>query len=247
MTDKPTLSQLTALGSMLGIKTAPLVGRLMPLVGSWEGPLVVTIPHTFKALSVTANVARATAQEHCPWLAELAGDRIGLELAATTTIAHSEDAALPATAPELVDVLGDELASVSWDGDAWTYVLAQRNGDDDAVAATIARIDEVAGKLGVTAPQRKTGTGLHRSLSRGMTSWVWLRARNGALDPVVALRWERVEWLPIQHMMNGFYPEIDAPTKISRLAKHANIEHCTVELLLGPVDPPGMRMLVELP
>ena len=247
MTDKPTLSHLTALGSMLGIKTAPVVGRLMPLVGSWEGPLVATIPHTFKVLSVTANVARATAQAHCPWLAELAGDRIGLELGATTTIAHSEDAALPATAPALVDVLGDELASVSWDGEAFTYVLAQPNSDDAAVAATVARIDEVAGKLGVTAAQRKTGAGLHRSLSRGMTSWIWLRARDGVLDPVVALRWERVEWLPIQHMMNGFYPEIDAATKINRLAKHANIEHCTVELLLGPVDPPGMRMLVELP
>ena len=247
MTDKPTLSHLTALGSMLGIKTAPVVGRLMPLVGSWEGPLVATIPHTFKALSVTANVARATAQAHCPWLAELAGDRIGLELGATTTIAHSEDAALPATAPALVDVLGDELASVSGDGEAVTYALAQPTRDDAAVAATVARIDEVAGKLGVTAAQRKTGAGLHRSLSRGMTSWIWLRARDGVLDPVVALRWERVEWLPIQHMMNGFYPEIDAATKINRLAKHANIEHCTVELLLGPVDPPGMRMLVELP
>jgi hypothetical protein len=247
VTDKPTLSHLTALGSMLGIKTAPVVGRLMPLVGAWQGPLIATIPHTFKALSVTANVARATAQDHCPWLAELAGDRIGLELGATTTIAHSEEAALPATTPELVDVLGDDLASVSYDGDAFTYLLAQANPDDAAVAATVARIDEVASKLGVTTPQRKTGGGLHRSLSRGMTSWVWLRARNGALDPVVALRWERVEWLPIQHMMNGFYPEIDAPTKISRLAKHANIEHCTVELLLGPVDPPGMRMLVELP
>lgn len=232
---------------MLGIKTAPVVGRLMPLVGSWQGPLIATIPHTFKAMSVTANVTRETAQQHCPWLGELVGDRIGLELGASTTIAHSDDAALPPTAPELVDVLGDELSSVSWDGEAWTYMMTQTNRDDDAVASTVARIDEVASKLGVTAPQRKTGANLHRSLSRGMDSWIWLRARNQQLDPIVALRWERVEWLPIQHMMNGFYPEIDAPTKISRLAKHVNQEHCTVELLLGPVDPPGMRMLVELP
>ncbi len=61
--------------------------------------------------TVTANVARATAQDHCPWLAELAGDRIGLELGATTTIAHSEEAALPATTPELVDVLGRDRAA----------------------------------------------------------------------------------------------------------------------------------------
>lgn len=243
MPDKPTLSQLTALGSMLGIKTAPVVGRLMPLVGSWEGPLVVTIPNTFKALSVTANVSRETAQSVFPAVTPLAGDRLDLELGATVTIAHSDDAALPPDAPALVDVLGDDLASVSWDGEAWTYLLTQQNADEDA---TIARFDEVASKLSVTPAQRKISANLHRSLNRGMASGVWLRSRNGELDPIVGLRWERVEWLPIQHMMNGFYPELDPATKIQRIANHTKLEEVTVELLLGPVDPPGMRILVEL-
>jgi hypothetical protein len=177
----------------------------------------------------------------------LAGDRIGLELGATTTVAHSEDAALPPDAPSLVDALGDDLASVSWDGEAWTYSITQPNPDDEAVAATIGRIDTLTTALDMTTAQRRIGPSLHRSLSRGMDSWVWLRSRNGELDPVVGLRWERVEWLPIQHMMNGFYPEIDAVTKISRIANHTKIEHATVELLLGPIDPPNMRILVELP
>lgn len=242
-----SLASLNALGSLLGIKTAPVVGRLMPLVGAWQGPLIATIPHTFRGISVTANLARDAALAVFPQLEPLAGDRIGLELGATTTVAHSEDAALPPTAPAAVDVLGDDLASVSFDGEAWTFMLAQPNADDAAVAATIARLDEVAGTLGATPAQRKISASLHRSLARGMESWVWLRARGGELDPVIGVRWQQVEWLPIQHMMNGFYPELDAAAKLGRLSRNLGVEMATVELLLGPVDPPAMRILCALP
>ncbi len=247
MSDKhPVLGKITTLGGLLGIKTAPVVQRVWPLVGSWTGSLVATIPHRFNAMSITATVPRAAAASICPWLEPLAGDQIGLELGANTTVAHSDEAALPADAPELVRALGEDVASVSWDGEAWTYELEQDNADDEAVAATIARVHAVADQLGVTPPQKKISAGLHRSLNRGMPSRAWVRARKGELDPVIGLAWDQVEWLPMQHMMAGFYPELDAETKISRLSRNLGVEHATVELLLGPVDPPGMRIIVTL-
>lgn len=247
-TDKhPTLGRITTLGGLLGIKTAPVVARVWPLVGSWNGSLIATIPHNFKTMSITADVSRETAAGHCPWLGALAGDRIGLELGATTTVAHSDEAAIPADAPALVHSLGDDLASVSWDGEAWTYELTQDNTDDAATDATIERFTEIAIALGVTEAQRKISARLHRSLSRKMPTRTWLRARNGELDPIIGLAFDRVEWLPIQHMMSGFYPELDAETKISRLARNLDTEEATVELVLGPKDPPGMRILVALP
>lgn len=243
----PALGKITTIGGLLGIKTAPVVARVWPLVGAWTGPLLATIPHRFNAMSITANVARETAAPSCPWLDAIAGDRIELELGATTTVAHSDEAALPADAPAAVHALGDDLASVSWDGEAWTYAIAQSNTGEVETTATIERFDAVARQLGVTDAQRNIAGRLHRSLSRGMTTRVWLRARGGDLDPIVGLAWDEVEWLPIQHMMTGFYPGIDCETKISRLSRAAGIDHCTVELILGPADPPGMRLRVQLP
>lgn len=242
-----TLGRITTIGGLLGIKTAPLMARLTPLVGKWRGALVAVIPHRFNAMSVTCNVARDTAREICgPWLDELPGDRLGLELGATSAVAHSDEAAISPGAPELVGTLGDDLASIGWDGEAWTYALTQQNPDDAAIDATIARFDNAAQVLGVTEAQRKIAARLQRSLARGQPSRIWVRARAGKLDPILTLAWDVVEWLPIQHMMSGFYPAIDTTTKIGRLARAVGIEHCTVELVLGPVDPPGMRILVQL-
>ena len=243
----PALGRITTLGGLLGIKTAPVVARVWPLVGSWTGPLVATIPHRFNAMSITANVARETARALCPWLDPLAGDRIAVEIGATTTIAHSDEAALPADAPELVQALGDDLASIGFDGESWMYELAQANPDDAGVDATIARFDPIAKVLGVTDAQRKIGARLHRSLSRNMPSRIWMRAKAGESDPILVLAWDQVEWLPIQHMMSGFYPELDAETKIGRLSRNLGVEEATVELVLGPKDPPGMRIVVALP
>lgn len=238
---------ITQLGGLLGIKTAPLVARLAPHAERWSGPLVVTIPHRFNAMTVTATVPRHVAHAICgPWLDGLAGDQIALELGATTATAHSEDAALPDDAPAAVKSLGDDLVSVGFDGESWMYAVEQDNADDAAVDATIARFDPIAQQLGVTEPSRKIGGRLHRSLSRGMPSRVWLRAKAQELDPIVTLAWDRVEWLPIQHMMAGFYPSLDTETKLGRIARATGIEEITVELVLGPVDPPGMRLLVPL-
>jgi hypothetical protein len=243
----PALDKLTTLGSLLGIKSAPVVARVTPLVGQWTGTLFATIPHRFNSITVTARMARDAARTLCgPWLDALAGDELRLELGAAGVIAHSDEAALPPNAPELVHALGDDVVSVGWDGESWRYAIAQPNPDDAAVDATIARFDAVAAALGVTEAQRKIGARLHRALARGMPSRVWLAGKPGELDPVVGLAWDRVEWVPIESMMTGFYPELDSATKVGRIARNTGIEHATVDLVLGPVDPPGMRLHLEL-
>lgn len=244
----PALGRISTLGGLLGIKTGPLLARLAPIVGELGEDLVATIPHSFDALSVTVHVGRDTARSICgAWLDALPGDRLALELDATTATAHSDEAALPPDAPALVQQLGaDELAAVGWDGATWTYVIGQPNPDDAGAEATIARIEQVAEALGVTEPQRRIAATLHRSLARGMVTRAWVRARAGTVAPLLGLVWDRVEWLPIQHMLSGFYPNLGGAAKIDRLSRALEVDHATVELVLGPTDPPALRFAVRL-
>jgi len=243
----PALGRVSQLGGLLGIKTGPLLARLAPVASECSEDLVAIIPHGFDALSVTVNIGRETARSiGGAWLDALPGDRIALELDAMTASAQSDEAALPPDAPALARQLGDELAALGWDGAAWTYVMAQPNPDDAASEATIARIEQVATALGVTEPQRRIAATLHRSLARGMDTRAWVRTRAGTVEPQLGIAWDRVEWLPIKHMVTGFYPALGAAPKIDRLSRAMEVDHATVELVLGPSDPPAMRIAVRL-
>ncbi len=260
-TAKPTAAELgrvTTIGGLLGIKTSSLLLRLAPVAAECRDDLLLTIPHSFDAMSVTTHVTRELARSICgDWLDALPGDRLALEISGASIMASSDEAALPAGSPDLVAELGDELIALGHDGTTWTYVIAQANADNGE--ATIARIERVGAALGVTAAQRRIAAGLHRSLARGTSNRAWLRARGGVLDPVLGLAWDRVEWQPIQSMLAGFYPAAGAPKserdglrpvggveKIARLSRAAEVEHATVELVLGPTDPPGLRIAVRL-
>jgi len=243
----PALGRVSQLGGLLGIKSSPLLARLTALAGECREDLVATIPHGFDDLSVTVTVGRETARSICgAWLDALPGDRLALELGATTATAQSDEAALPADAPGEVHQLGDDLVALGWDGVAWTYVVGQSNADAAESAATIARVEQVAAALGVTTPQREIAATLHGSLARGMESRAWVRTRAGVVEPLIGIAWDRVEWLPIKHMVTGFYPALNAGGKIDRLSRALDVDHATVELVLGPTDPPAMRISVQL-
>lgn len=241
------LARLTTLGGLLGIKTSALVPRLAPVLAATsegrDSALIATVPHGFDALWITAKVARDAALAVCgPWLEALPGDHLTVEVGATSVRALSDEAALPGDVPALVGALGaDGLAAIGHDGATWTYVFEQANADDAALEASLARIDRLASELGVTAAQRRVGANLHRSLSRRATSRLWLRARDGVVEPVVGLGWDRIEWAPIQSMLGGFYPAGGGVEKIARLARSSDALHATVELALGPTDPPALR------
>ena len=242
------LHRVTTLGGLLGLKTSTLVPRLAPVAAACDETLVVTVPHGFDALAVTTRVARARARDVCgPWLDALPGDALDLEIDATTVTASSDEAALPADAPALVAALGaDAFAALASDGTTTRYVFAQDNASDDAVATTLARIDQLAVELGVTAAQRRIAAGLHASLARGLTSHLTLRARDGVVEPRLGVVWARVEWRPIQSMLGGFYPAGRGVELVARLTRAIDAEHATVELVLGPTDPPALRLSFAL-
>jgi hypothetical protein len=241
------LGRIASLGSLLGLPTASLIRRLTPVAAECGTDLTATISHAFDALSVTTHVAREKARSICgPWLDALAGDQLELELDATSVTARSDEAALPPGSPEHVQALGGELAALGWDGSTWTYVIEQANADAAACEATIARIDRVAEALGITDAQRRIAAELHRSLARSMTSRASLRSRAGQAEPRIGLSWDRVEWRPLQSMLAGFYPSHGAIGQLARIARTCEVDHATVELVLGPTDPPAMRISMRL-
>jgi hypothetical protein len=240
--------RIPTLGGLLGIKTSQVIARLAPIASASADKLVVTVPHGFDALSITTRVSREVARGMCgAWIDALPGDLLDVEIDATSAIASSDEAALPADAPALVASLGaDTFAALASDGTTTTYVFEQDNRDEAAVAATLERIDRVATELGITAAQRRIAESLHTSLARGMPSRLTLRARDGVLEPRVGVIWDRVEWRPIQSMLGGFYPAGRGIALVARLTGSIDAEHATVELVLGPTDPPGLRFSFEL-
>lgn len=238
---RSVLPRLTTLGGLLGIKTAPLLLRLAPVADALRDTMRVTVPHGFDALAVTARTRREVALPLCPWLDGLVGDELDLAIDTTSITAWSDEAALPADAPAELHGLTATLDALGFDGATWTYRFELENAGD-LVNGTLELIDDLSVKLGVTVAQRRIAAELHRSLERGMTSRVAVRARDGVLDPAVIVAWDRVEWAPIQSMLRGFYPHGGGVDKIARLSRALDAEHATVELILGPTDPPGLRL-----
>jgi hypothetical protein len=234
------LARLSTLGGLLGIKTASILPRLAPVSAACDEHMRVTVPHGFDAITITTRVSRDLARSLCPWVDALPGDTL-----ASTMTAWSEEAALPADAPDAVRALAEDLDALGFDGSVWTYTLEQ-DTDGDALDHALARIDELCAARGVTGPQRRIAAELHRSLARGMTTRLSLRARGGVLDPVVIIAWDRVEWTPIQSMLRGFYPSGGGVDKIARLSRSSDAEVATVELVLGPADPPGVRFTFDV-
>jgi len=129
---------------------------------------------------------------------------------------------------------------------SWELRVAQTNHTAQLSAATRARIDLLAASVGVTAAQRRVAGGLHDSLAREQLTHAWIRIGQRTIAPVVGLVWDRVEWQPIQRMLAGFHPAGDPVARIAQLARVTDVELATVELVLGPSDPPAMRILVSV-
>ncbi|MBL9012890.1 MAG: hypothetical protein JNL83_01870 [Myxococcales bacterium] len=238
------LGRIISLGRLLGVDTAKLLGSLTALSDECARNLSVTLPQSFDDLEASTRAVRERARPACgAWLDALPGDELELRFGRRTT-AFSDEAALPHDAPELVRTLGGELATLGHDGERWSYVVEHGNGD--AMEDTLASIDRVAKALGVTPPQQRIVSGLHRSIARGAPTRAMLVARGGTVEPALHVIWDRVEWQPIGSMMSGFYPEHGAIGQLPRIAQLCEAESATVALVLGRTDPPGMRLTIRL-
>lgn len=121
--------------------------------------------------------------------------------------------------------------------------IRQANTDDEACAASRARIDLAATALGATGPQRRVVQSLHDTLAKGRDSMAAVRVGGGQVR--MSVRWVDVQWETAIKMMLGFYPRNDAGQKLGELSGAFDAESAAgVELHLGPTEPPGMSVSV---
>jgi hypothetical protein len=129
----------------------------------------------------------------------------------------------------------------------WTLQFRHDNDSEEARAATRARLLEVADELAVTVPQKSIIEGLHDVLAKQADSYALVSLAAEHTTPALAIRWQRVRWATVIRMMLGFYPKVDAGTRLGELAGAINVEHAAVlELQLGATEPPAMRIAVTL-
>jgi hypothetical protein len=200
------------------------------------GVEIETMPSKVPAFTLRAQVSGTRALEAD--LAQLAA--FGVQ----PPVCDAVREAVSALGAELLVSITDQVAA---DGArTWELRVAQTNHTDQLRAATSARIDRLAASAGVTAAQRRVAGGLHASLAREQLTHAWIRLGQRTIAPAVGLVWDRVEWQPIQRMLAGFHPAGDPVARIARLARATDVEVATVELVLGPNDPPAMRIVVSV-
>ncbi len=128
---------------------------------------------------------------------------------------------------------------------AWLLEFRHANASEAERDRTRERISRAATLLGATAAQLSLVDSIHDMLAgdRDSESAVLLDADEPA--PRLAVRWTHVRWETVIRMALGFHPGSDAGTKLGQLSGAFGAELAqSVELLLGPSEPPTMRVAV---
>ncbi len=132
-------------------------------------------------------------------------------------------------------------------GPAWTLHIRQPNRGDAARAATRARLDDAAAALGVTGPQRNVVQGLHDVFAHDADSFAWVRLRPDGLAPELGVIWSGVAWEHVVRVAIGLYPGSECAKRLGELAgAFDSPAAAAVELVLGPSEPPRMRVAATI-
>jgi hypothetical protein len=128
---------------------------------------------------------------------------------------------------------------------AWRLHFRHPNGSVEERTAARERILAVARKLGATAAQCNLVGGVHELMAKDRDSYSTLLVGAGDETPRLAVRWQQVRWESAIRMALGFAPGVDVGSKLGELsgAFDAELTHA-VELVLGPEEPPAMRVAV---
>lgn len=127
----------------------------------------------------------------------------------------------------------------------WQLQFAHRNRSDAERATTRARVLAVARKLGATAPQCNLIDGLHDTLAKDRDSYSTLIVDPESTTLQLAVRWQHVRWETVIRMAIGFRPNSDVGQKLGELSGAFNADEAeAIELLLGPSEPPELRVAV---
>jgi hypothetical protein len=126
---------------------------------------------------------------------------------------------------------------------SWTLTFEHRARD----TAALGRVLATAEQLAATKAQRHVVEGLFATLAQDRETYAWLRVRPAGLDRALGIQWRGVAWEHAVRMMIGFYPNGSAPTKLGELAGAFGADAAAaVELVLGPSEPPRMRVATTL-
>jgi hypothetical protein len=131
---------------------------------------------------------------------------------------------------------------------SWAFHFAHSNASDAARERTRTAAVGVARKLAATSPQLNLIDGMHDVLAKDRDSYtvVHLDAERTSLQ--LAVSWQHVRWETVVRMAIGFHPNSDVAEKLGQLAGAFDSEAATaVELLLGPREPPRMRVAASSP
>lgn len=127
----------------------------------------------------------------------------------------------------------------------WSFQFAHRNETDAQRADTRARILAVARELGATRPQCNLVDGLHDTLAKERDSYTTLIVDPESTTLQLAVRWQHVRWETVIRMALGFRPKSDAGKKLGELSGAFDANDAeAIELLLGPSEPPELRVAV---
>jgi hypothetical protein len=269
------LARIGSLGGFYGVDLSAMQSALGTLGPELVHHAMVTVPATFDHVAVTTRVARDRLDPLCNLdqlrrLGKLVPEAreldVEIDSSGTITVRALGSRYVPADSELLANFgvgtlaldslrdcaahLGAPLAIADreqLDGHDWMFVFGQRNATDSDRATARAQLLTVARKLGATAPQCNLVDGLHDALARDRDSYATLAISPEHTTPELTVRWQDVRWETVIRMMLGFHPKSDAGKKLGELAGAFDAEQAAaIELALGPIEPPAMRVAVTL-
>jgi len=210
--------------------------RLAALAGAETGEVnleLETVPGDVDGLTVTVHaLGRRRLDDD---LARLAG--FGVPAA---SVGELRELAMTLGGDDRLIGLGDRAGS---DGTRWSLQVAHHNRDAAERAATRGRLDAAAAALAATDAQRHLVEALHDVFAGGRDSYALLRVDRGGVARELGVMWSGVAWEHVVRMMIGFHPGTDAAARLGELAGAFDADVASaVELVLGPTEPPRMRV-----
>lgn len=268
------LARIGALAGIYDIDITAMHGHLGTLGPELAQGTLVTVPITFDRLGLTTRVTREQLDQICDDAQLGRIDRLAaasnayeLELEAgaplmarSVHVGGGRDlgadltrlAAFGVSKPTLdtLRACASELGSSSAIVDraeaattTWQFEFRHSNGTPEERAATRRRLAAVARTLAVTPAQMNLVEGVHDMLAKDRDSNSILHI--GGENVRLAVRWRKVRWESAIRIALGFAPNVDVGRKMGELSGAFAAESAdTVELVLGPTEPPLMRVSV---
>jgi hypothetical protein len=128
---------------------------------------------------------------------------------------------------------------------SWRFEVRHPNSTPGERDITRRRLAAVARMLSVTTAQMNLVEGVHDMLAKDRDSDSVLFIGADGAPPRLAVRWRRVRWESAIRIALNFAPTVDVGRKMGELSGAFAAEAAeSVELVLGPKEPPLMRVTV---